>query len=212
MNINTDPPFIDQVTSEIDNATQVQCGRDIENIISELGKTIFENIAKEHVDDKKSIRTTSGIKNVFNIAAITLACVAIVCAIAGIFFSMGFIAVGGQTLALITGFVGVTAAFGQLDNAIHRYINTKTKEKEETTRLEKLKVKVNIVKELIGSRIKTLDSLNDDAIKNERCSEILSQIKRINEFVMNIKANIPDKIASFQVVDASPLLKYAVPK
>lgn len=208
MAVELSPDLKASVAHYIDSATQEDVGRDIDVLINEIAKTEFENLAKESVEDKLDKDRIRQIKFGFSVVAVALAVVAIIGAIATIIFAAGVFSPGTETLAIVTGFVGISTSFSQLDKAIYRYINYHSEEKVEKTRIKKLMKKIANVKSLITGRINTLEHIEEKALKSQRCSEILGQIQKVNEFVKTIKDKVPRKIPSFGVFDPSPLLRH----
>lgn len=196
-----------ELVAEIDAATQQETGKDVDVLIAEIAKTNFEHLSEEHKLDKIDKSNITKIKYSFTISSIVLAVVAVVAAIATILFSTGIFTPGTVTLAIVTGFVGISTSFNQLDSAIARYINFHKEEKQTSNRIDKLAKKIDAVKKLIGTRIDKIQYI-DGEVRTKRAFEILSQVKKVNEFVKLIKKEIPAKITAFTVLDPSPLLKY----
>jgi len=197
-----------QIVQHLDVTTQEDTGHDIDVLIQDIAKTKFQNLALERKSDKLDKKNIQQIKFGFSITAIALAVVAVIGAIATIIFSTGVFTAGATTLAVVTGFVGISTSFNQLDKAIYRYINYHKEEKIEKTRINKLLKKINNVKTLITGRVNALEHITDKETRNTRCAEILAQIIKVNGFVKAIKEQVPSKINAFTVFDTSPLLKY----
>lgn len=199
-------PLQTQVYAQIDRATQVDRGADIDRLISEIAKTNFQELPTEHAEDLKDDRNFQRMKKHMVIGGICMAVAAVVASLASIAFSAGTVAASALTLTAVTGMVGVTAAFNQLDGAIARYIAYGEKENE-FGRLDALKVKLKAVSELIGARVSDLPRLRDREIVQIRGYEILDQTSRVNNLIGRIKQQVPERIMSFPILDPSPLLE-----
>jgi hypothetical protein len=197
-----------QITEHIDIATQIECGKNIDTMIEEISKTNFKNLSKEHQYEKNDRINDASIRYWFTVTTLALSALAVACAIASIIFTTGMFTAGIQTIAIVTGFVGVTTAFTLFDKAIYRYLNQSTDQKKKKTVINKLEKKFNEIKTLIRSRIKTLETIETTEVKILRTSEILEQIKRINTLINKVIVQVPQKIIHFSAVDASPLLKH----
>jgi hypothetical protein len=196
-----------QIINHIGAVNQDETGKDIDRLINDIAKTKFEHIAKENEIDKFDKRRIAKIKFGFSLAAVSLAVTAVIGAIATIIFSSGVLTPGAITLSVVTGFVGISTSFNQLDQAIYRYINFHNDKKAKNMRIKKLMNKINDVKRLLTVRINTIGFIGECDLKVSQGSNILTQIKRVNEFVRLIKEKVPEKITSFPVFDPSPLLK-----
>lgn len=197
------------ISQHVVYATQEERGRDIDTLTADVARTRFENLAIEHRKDvlegRKIIRVRFGMV----LTSLTLGVIAVTCAVAMIFFSSGVIVAGGQTLAVVTGLMGMTTSFTQLDLAIGRFIEYHKEVRARLNRIDKLKNKITDIRALLDARIKDLEFLEPSDLKQSQCAEILVQVKKLNGFIHQIKEAVPARISSFPVFDPSPLLKFA---
>lgn len=200
--------FKTELLMEIDSSTQEQSGKDIDVLISEISKINFKNLTEDYALYKDEKNSVSEVKYSFTLTSICFAVIAVIGAIATIIFSTGAFSPGAATLAVVTGFVGISTSFNQLDNAIARYLNFQKENKLSHNPIKKLADKVDTVKKLIAVRIDKIQYLSHE-LRMTRSFEILTQIKKVNEFVGLIKKEVPEKISYFGTLDPSPLLKYA---
>lgn len=209
MSIDSSQSLKANIQQHIDYATQEECGKNIDTLIQEVSKTNFDTLAEEHNKEKKDRTNDANIRYWFTITTLSISAFAVVCAIASIVMTAGLITGGVQTVAIVTGFVGVTTAFTLFDKAVYRYLNYDIELKKKKTKIGKLEKKFDEIKTLIQERIKTLATIEAKEIKTKRTEEILNQIKRVNTLIERVKVEIPQKIIHFHYIDASPLMKLA---
>ena len=197
-----------QIIQNIDESTQVKCGRDIDTLIAEVAKTNFKQLSKEYHVERTDQVNDRRVKYLFTVSAIGLSVVAVICAIASMVFASGIFTVGVHTVAVVTGFVGITSAFTLFDTAVYRFLSLNSEEKKKNTIIATLEKKFNNIKDLIHTRINTLEFIEEAEVKNQRVFDILTQIKTVNSFMEKVKIEVPQKLTHFKSVDSSPLLQH----
>ncbi len=208
MNVQTDHPrFLENLFDAIDKTTQVARREDIDVLIEEISKINFEKLSEEHVYDKEDKAKFKKIKYVLMVSSVGLAVAAVVASVVSIFFSAGTISGGALAVAAVSGLVSITTSFKQLDKTIERFISYFYSEYKGKTRFEKLQKKITNVSNLINKRVDGLINLKEN-LKITRANEILNQINRVNEFIKQIKTEVPEKIMKFNPLDPSPLLNH----
>ena len=195
------------ILQQHDSDTQQKNGAEIDLLLNQLGSAQFDKLAEEYEEDKEIKHRFEKVKLGFTITSVVLAIISVIAAIASIIFSSGLVVVGTVTLAFVTGFVTISASFGNLDGAISRYMKYISGVKEENTRLQCLEKRVGRVKAMIAERIANLSPLGFDAeLVHSRVAEILAQIRRYNAVIDAIKGRLPAKTASFERFVSAPLL------
>lgn len=198
-----------EIYAHVDEVTQEERGRDIDLLIKEIGKTNFDKLSDEDEQDKLDSRKITNVRKGLVVASLALAVTALVCAVATIIFSTGAVSAGNETVAVVTGLMGITTSFKLFDSAMDRYIAFHQQEKAGLTRINKLENKITDVKTLLTKRVDGLEHLEGKEKAAERAAEVLSQIRKVNRFIKKIKEEVPEKILAFDVFDPSPLLQFA---
>lgn len=199
--------LLENLSTAIDETTQAARGSDIDVLIGEISEIHFENLSEEYANDRSDKAQFKKIKLILMVTSVALAVSAVAVSVVSIFFSAGTLSAGALALAAVSGMVSVTTSFKQLDDTIEKFISYYYSEQKKNSRFQKLKKKITNVSKLINKRVSDLQHINGE-LKTSRVNEILTQIASVNDFIKQIKENVPKKIMKFDVLDPSPLLNH----
>lgn len=206
---NLSPITAATIQNYVEETTQGERGDDINTLITDISRTQFQTLAEDLKKDKADQAHFQKVKKWFVIGSICFAVVAVIVAIVSMILSAGIFSAGVVTVALMSGSVGISASFGQLDKAIARLIEFSLEENQKNLRIPSLSGKIDVIRGLLNDRIEGLGDIEKKNV-NSRIGEIFNQIKLLNTYIKQIKRQVPSEINLFPLFNASPLTAQVV--